>query len=128
MTSERLSDLQLAVLDVLWREGEATVARVREALATERDLAPTTVATILTRLEKRGVVERRPESRPFAYRAAVTRLEVRRSTITRILDRLFQGDPASLVSHLVREGEMDPRDLVALKKRLETTREGDDES
>jgi predicted transcriptional regulator len=118
MAVERLSDLQLAVLGVLWREGEATVARVRDALADERDLAPTTVATILSRLASRGVVERRTEGRQFLYRAALTQRDVRRSMIAQLTERLFQGDPASLVSHLVEEGEIDEEELDRLRSRL----------
>ncbi len=118
MAVERLSDLQLAVLAVLWNEEEATVARVREALENERDLAPTTVATILSRLEKRGIVERRTEGRQFVYRAAVSRQEVRRSMVAQITERLFAGDPASLVSHLVTEGEIDADQIAALRDRI----------
>jgi len=118
MTAERLSDLQLAVLTVLWNEGEATVVRVRDSLAAERDLAPTTVATILTRLASRGVVERRTEGRQFVYRAAVSRRDVRRSMVAQLTERLFAGDPTSLVSHLVSEGEIDADEIAALRDRI----------
>jgi predicted transcriptional regulator len=123
---ERLSELQLAVLGVLWNEGEATVARVRDALEPDRDLAPTTVATLLSRLQKRGVVARRTEGRQFVYRAAVSEREVRRSQLSRLMESLFEGDPASLVSHLVREGDIDPEDLERIRERL--AREGESDA
>ena len=63
----RLGDLQIAILRVLWEEGEATVARVHEALAGKRR-APTTIATMLSKMEKRGIVEHRVEGRPVGLR------------------------------------------------------------
>jgi predicted transcriptional regulator len=55
-----LTDLQLAIVRILWERGASSVVEVQEALAPERSLAQTTVATILTRLEKRGVVRHEP--------------------------------------------------------------------
>ena len=54
--THQLTELQIAVMRVLWEKGEATVAEIWEALRPERGLAQTTVATLLCRLEKRGVV------------------------------------------------------------------------
>ncbi len=118
MSRKQLSDLQLAILRVLWARDEATVAEVTDALRAERDLALTTVATMLSRLEKRGVVERRTEGRQFVYRAAVEETDVRRSMVSALMDRLFEGDPAALVNHLIDEGEMDKRQLDKLKRML----------
>ena len=114
----QLSDLQISLLRVLWREGEATVAAVQAALATERDLALTTVATLLSRLQARGVVTRRTEGRQFVYRAAVAEDEVRRSMVAALTDRLFEGDPAALVHHLIDEGEIDAVALARLERLL----------
>ena len=112
----RLSDLQIAILQVLWSRGEATVSEVQEALRPERELAPTTVGTLLTRLEARGIVARRPDGRQFVYRAAVAERDVRRSMVTALTERLFEGDPAALVHHLIDEGEIDAEELARLKK------------
>ena len=62
-TSHHLGDLQLAIMRVLWNHDEATVAEVHEALEPERGLALTTIATMLTKMEKKGVVEHRAEGR-----------------------------------------------------------------
>jgi len=59
----QLTELQLAILRVLWERGEATVQDIWEALHPERGLAQTTVATMLSRLERRGVVTRRAPPR-----------------------------------------------------------------
>src|SRR5512143_1144068 len=66
----QLTELQIGLLRVLWDRGEATVAEICDALRPSRALAPTTVATLLSRLERRGVVRHRTVSRQFIYAAA----------------------------------------------------------
>jgi BlaI family penicillinase repressor len=122
-----LSDLQMAVMRVLWGRGEATVSEVHTSLQPERSLAPTTVATILSRLEKRGVVEHRMDGRQFVYRARVTEEEVRRSMVSELTDLLFKGDPAELVSHLLAEEDIGPDELAKLKHLIEGNEHRDPE-
>jgi predicted transcriptional regulator len=116
-----LSDLQIAVMRVLWTRGEPSTAEVAEVLAAERGLKHTTVATLLTRLEKRGVVAARRDARQLYYRALVTEPEVRRSMVADLLSSLFGGDARALVSHLVDESEIAPGDLDRLRKRLKAS-------
>lgn len=120
-----LTDLQLAIVRVLWERGECTVIEVQEALLPARRLAQTTVATILSRLEKRGVVEHRAAGRQFVYRPRVTEPEVRRSMVTELTALLFDGSPAALISHLLAEREIAPDDLSEVK-RLIAQAEGTD--
>lgn len=113
-----LTDLQLAMLDVLWERGEATVSDVHEVLLDERGLAATTVATILSRLEKRGVVTHRSEGRQYVYRALVSRTEVCDTMVNALTDRLFQGDVAALVTHLLTESDFSPGDLARVRRLI----------
>lgn len=110
----RLGDLQVAILRVLWDEGEATVARVTEAIAGKRR-APTTIATMLSKLERRAVVEHRVEGRQFVYRARVSEQEVTRTMVADLTQRLFEGDFSALVSHLIHSEEIDRDELVRLR-------------
>lgn len=110
----RLGDLQVAILRVLWDEGEATVARVTEAIAGKRR-APTTIATMLSKLERRAVVEHRVEGRQFVYRARVSEQEVTRTMVADLTQRLFEGDVSALVSHLIHSEEIDRDELVRLR-------------
>ena len=114
-----LTELQLALMRVLWERGEATVAEVHEALLEERGLAPTTVATLLGRLEKRGVVERRPEGRQYVYRAGVSEEEAQRSMLEELNERLFRGDAAALVSQLLGSTEVEPEELARIRRLVE---------
>ncbi len=113
-----LSELQIAVMRELWSRHEASTAEVAQALADRRGLAHTTVATLLTRLEKRGVVAARRDGRQLVYRALVSEAQVRRSMVAGLLGSVFGGDAPALVSHLVRESELGAGDLERIKRLL----------
>jgi BlaI family penicillinase repressor len=112
-----LSDLQLAVMRVLWTR-EASAAEVQAALH-GRGLAITTVSTILSRLERRGVVSHRNEGRLFIYRAAVSEPEVRRSMLGSLVTSLFSGDPAAVVSQLLAAKDLSPGDLDRMRALID---------
>jgi predicted transcriptional regulator len=118
----QLSDLQVAVMRVLWNRGEATTAEVVADLAVERGLAHTTVATLLTRLEKRGVVAQRREGRSWIYSARLSEAEVQRSMVADLVASLFAGDSTALVAHLVSADEVTSGDLAAIRARLRAAR------
>src|ERR1700761_3086054 len=114
MTSEAdvaLSELQIVLMRVLWRNGETSVSDVAAALAEERGLKYTTVATLLSRLERRGVVKKRRERRQLVSRAGVREPQVRRSMVADLIGSLFGGDARELVAHLVSESDIAPGDL-----------------
>ena len=119
MPKATLGDLQHAIMRVLWARGEATSTEVHAALRAERGLAPTTIATMLRKMEDKGVVAHRSEGRQFVYRAAVSEGEVRRSMVGEVVDRLFAGNPAALVSYLVAEEGLDPDELARLRAALD---------
>ncbi|MEQ8329895.1 MAG: BlaI/MecI/CopY family transcriptional regulator [Longimicrobiales bacterium] len=114
-----LTELQLAILQVLWDRGEASTQDVQEALQDERGLAVTTVATLLSRLEKKGVLTHRREGRQYVYRALVTQAEVRRSKVRALTENLFGGDPAALMTHLVRADEVDADELARIRALID---------
>jgi predicted transcriptional regulator len=119
MGKHTLGELQHAIMRVLWARDEATVAEVHQVLHDQRGLAPTTIATMLRKMENKGVVSHRVEDRHFVYRPTVTEDEVRSSMVSELLDRLFAGDPAALVSHLVADHDIDEAELDRLRAMLE---------
>ena len=118
-----LSDLQLDIVRVLWRRKEATAAEVQAALDAERGLALTTISTLLSRLEKRGLVTHRAEGRTFIYRAAVTEPQVRHSMLGSLVDSVFKGDPTELVSQLLSARDLSPDDLERIRAMVEAARQ-----
>lgn len=114
-----LGDLQHAIMRVLWIAGESPVADVHQTLLEERGLALTTIATMLSKMEKKGVVTRRMEGRGFVYAAAVSEDEINRSMVSDLTAQLFRGDAAALVSHLLTEQQIDRGELDAIKELIE---------
>ncbi len=119
-----LTGLQLSILQILWDREEATTQDVWQAIQAERPLALTTVATILSRLERKKVLTHRREGRQHVYRATVSRAEVRRSKVRDLMETLFDGDPAALVSHLVGEDEVDAEELARIRALVEQAEAG----
>ena len=115
----QLTELQLAILRVLWDRGEATVQDIWEALHPERGLAQTTIATMLSRLERRAVVTRRAQARQYHYKAAVTEPEVQHSMVGELTERLFDGDVTALVQHLISGKDVSPGDLAKIREMIE---------
>ena len=127
--SRHLGELQFAIMRVLWEHLEATVAQVHGALADDRGRALTTIATMLSKMEKKGVVRHRAEGRQFIYAPTVTEAEVHRSMVADLTQRLFQGDTSALVSHLITEQEIEPDELERLRDLIEArARSGDDDT
>ena len=117
-----LSELQLALMRQLWLRGddaEASTAEVAEGMRAEgRALAHTTVATLLTRLERRGLVASRREGRGLVYRARVSEAQVQRSMVSGLLSNLFEGKASALLTHLLDENEIGDADLAQMRALL----------
>lgn len=113
-----LASLQLAIMQVLWDRGEATVAEVREALSSTRPLAHTTIGTMLAKMERNGQVRHRVEGKFNVYRPAIQEQNVRRSMVADLATRLFAGDVAQMVSHLLDGREVSPEELARLKSLI----------
>jgi len=107
----------LRILKILWRSGPAGVADVQSGLGGR--LAYTTVATMLRKMEDRGLVRHREDNRRFLYEAAVQSEEVTRSAAADLVDRLFEGSLAEAVSHLLRSREVSQEELARLERMIQ---------
>jgi len=114
----KLPTLQLAIMQALWRRGQSTVAEVRQELEPGRSLAYTTIATMLTKMERKGLVDHHRDGRTFIYRPLVKRNQVRGSMVADLLERLFAGDVTELVSHLLEECDVTADELSRLKQLI----------
>ena len=111
----RLTALQLAVMQVLWSRDEASVTDVQR-LMTGRRLALTTVATMLVRLEQRGLVSHRAEGRQYIYRSRVSPAEVRETVTRELLHNLFDGDVGAFVSQLLDARKLTREEVADLQR------------
>ncbi len=96
-------------MNTLWPLGEATVREIRDRLAPRRARAYTTIMTIMDRLARKGVVERRKSGRAYVYRARLAAEEARAQALAQIVDCFFGGSKDALLAHL----RGDPRAAVA---------------
>ncbi len=119
----RLGDLQLRIMRVLWNGGPATVARVQKELRGQR-LAYTTVATMLRKMEDRGLVRHRACGRRFIYEPAVSAEDVTRSMADDLVDRLFEGRLADAVSHLLETRDVSRQELARLERLIRERKKG----
>ena len=114
----RVGAVQLRILRELWRRGEATVAEIHAALSRPGGAAPTTIATMLKKMEKKGIVAHRVEERRHVYRATVSEKDAKRSMVADLSARLFDGDATALVGHLLTEHELCREDVAAIRRLL----------
>src|SRR3984893_11583091 len=120
--AEHLTPLELEIMHVLWETGSANVQSVQQHL--ERELAYTTVQTMLNILHRKGKVKRTLKDRAYFYKPAVSRSQVVGQHMSDIVDRLFGGSAESLVMSLVETKHLTPKKLERLQKLLEEDREG----
>jgi len=117
--SEKLSELQLALVQALWELGEGSVSQVQEALERQgRKLAPTTVATVLRRLEAQGWVSHREQGRSFIYKATISHRRAAGRMLANLTKSLFGGDLPALVSHLLESHKVDKREIEEIRRLI----------
>src|SRR4051794_24277423 len=115
-----IPDSELDVLKVLWDQEHATVREALEILrAAGRQWSYATVATLLDRLESKGLITSDRSELAFVYRPAITAQEVRQKRLNNLVDKLYQGEPGLLVLHLLKAHPLDPRQAKEVRAVLE---------
>ena len=118
--SERLlTDTELELMQVVWELGEGTVNAVLDQLASDRQLAYTSVSTILRILEKKGFLASRKAGRAHIYSPLLTKGEYEQRSISHLVDNLFQGQAFQLASRFIDSTKLSAAELERLRKLLE---------
>lgn len=118
-----LGDLEADVMEVVWARGRATVHDVHERLAAERELAYTTVMTVMSRLAEKGLLEKWKDGAAFVYAPTASKEEFTRRTVGTVLSELLDDFTAPVMSQLVDlVGEQDDAAIEALAKAIEEKR------
>ena len=118
-TEKLLTDVELELISILWRLGEGAVSDVLEHLPKERDLAYTSVSTILRILEQKGVLKARKEGRGHIYVPVLKKSEYESKTIRHVVDKVFDGTPVALVKQLLDTVEIGEAEIAELRKLLD---------
>ena len=122
--TERLTPLELEIMKVLWETGAANVQTVQQGL--ERELAYTTVQTMLNILHRKGKVKRALKDRAYFYRPAVSRSQVVKQAVNDLVEHLFGGSVENLVMSLVETKHLTAEKMDRLNKLLKESEEESD--
>lgn len=115
-----IPDSELDVLKVLWERGQATVRESLDTLrAAGRQWSYATVATLLDRLETKGLVESDRSELAFVYRPTISSQEVRQRRVSSLVDKLYQGEPGLLVLHLLKSHPLDASQAMEVRNVLD---------
>ena len=123
--SENLTPLELEIMHVLWAEGPANVQSVQQHL--ERELAYTTVQTMLNILQKKGKVKRKLVGKAYEYRPVLSRERALREAAGDLIERVFGGSVDALLMSLVKSRQLDKATLAKMEKLIEMHEKAEDE-
>jgi BlaI family penicillinase repressor len=116
--SERISEAEHEVMEVLWRESPLGAAEVAERVDPKRGWSDRTVKTMLSRLLAKGVLAHEEEGRRYLYRPTVSRDDFIGRESRRLLDRMFGGRVTPLVAHLAERDRLTSKDIEEIEALL----------
>ncbi len=117
--AKELTERELEIMHVFWKQGPLTAAAVREQLAKQgRDLAYTTVATLVRILVDKSFLKPTNDQRPFTYQSLRSFDEVSRSLLADLLERVFSGSRKQLLIRLIEEEELSAKERELLENIL----------
>lgn len=114
-----LGETEMEVLHHVWDLGEATVADVRERILDDRDVAYTTVMTVLKKLAGKGYLTYHKEGRSYVYEPAEEPNAVQHSLLQRLMEKVFHGSPTALVQTLVQKESLSDAERRELKSLID---------
>ena len=117
-----LGKLQRAVVELIWKLGEATVRQVWEQLYPRKEVSYTTILAAMQRLEKSGWLRHRAEGRSNVYVPTRTREQAGASSIRSFVQRMFDGNALLMFRHLVEDGELNDEELQELQRLINKKR------
>ncbi len=113
---------ELEILKVLWDQGPSGLGAIHQALKERKQVALTTVATMLKMMLEKELVERLDGPRGYLWRPRVSRKEASAGLVGKLLEHVFDGSARRLVAHLVEEGSLSARECEELRELLESAR------
>ncbi|PSQ87234.1 MAG: BlaI family transcriptional regulator [Bacteroidetes bacterium QS_4_64_154] len=120
-----LGETEMEVLHHVWDLGEATVADVRERILENRDVAYTTIMTVMKKLAEKGYLDYHKEGRSYVYQPAQEPNEVQHSLLRRLMDKVFEGSPSALVQTLVKREDLSDDERAEIRALIDALEEED---
>jgi len=119
MRATTISDAEWHVMNAVWDQPPQTAQDIVATLSTQFDWAPATIKTMLHRLVKKGVLAYEADGNRYIYRARVKRAACVRDESRSFLDRVFHGEPASLLAHFLQSSRLSPEEIADLRRILD---------
>ena len=116
----RPSEVELAILHVLWEKGPSTVREVHEEVGKARKTGYTTVLKLMQIMASKGMVERDVSRRSHVYRALMKRTQTQRRLLADLLHRVFRGSGRDLVMQALSAQRARPEDIAEIRVLLDT--------
>ena len=121
----RISQSELDVMDVLWKQSPLGASEVASQLAKSKDWNIRTIKTLLSRLVEKGVLSTETEGRRYLYTPLISKDIYAAGATRRLSDRLFGGRAAPLVMHLAKDDGLTEADIAELEALLATLKRGE---
>jgi BlaI family transcriptional regulator, penicillinase repressor len=117
--AKELTERELEIMHVFWEQGELSIADLQAQLAeTGRELAYTTVATLVKILHEKSYIKQTNDSRPFRYRPSKSFREVSGKLLKDVLQRVFGGSREALLVRLMEQNELSAKEREVLKRLM----------
>ncbi|MGE0526480.1 MAG: BlaI/MecI/CopY family transcriptional regulator [Bdellovibrionales bacterium] len=113
-----LTEVELELMQLIWQLGECTIREIHEALPEERELAYTSVATMVKILEQKGAISSQKKDRAITIKPRITRTDYEITSLKHLSQSVFQGNAASMVTRLLDEGDLSPDELREIRRLL----------
>ncbi len=118
-----LGDLETDIMEIVWADSEITVREVYEQLKAQREIAYTTVMTVMSRLAEKGLLKKIKEGAAYLYRATSSREEFTQSTVKKIINELLADFTAPAISQFVESlGNEKPEKMEELARLIKAKR------
>lgn len=121
--TERISDAEHAVMEVLWDESPLTAQEVAERIPPTRDWSVNTVKTLLGRLLGKNIIAHEEDGRRYLYRPLVQREDYVEGESRRLMDRLFGGKLSPLVAHLAERDALSAQEIEEIEALLQALKQ-----
>jgi predicted transcriptional regulator len=116
------TDGELELLQILWKAGSASLGQICSALREQRQVATTTVATMLKVMLEKKLVERKTGKQGYLWSAKTSRKSAASGMVRKLVDLVFDGSTERLVAHLVESGELNEQERKEIQRIMQEKR------
>jgi predicted transcriptional regulator len=115
-----LTEAELQLMNCIWSLGSCTVKEVQTEVSKEKDLAYTSVATIMKILEGKGILKSTKSDKAHIYTSLISKEDYEKQSLDYLAENLFQGDSSVMVMRLLDSSNLSTQELKAIREVLDS--------